>query len=240
MLRWDFYKGKWTFEEGPVVMLHGFAPINTKSINEISNLPNGALPGDWVIVAPTKEELKDALKVLCEDGAEWNVSTSGARTLAPDWLIPEAKFWVHWVKNRFSLTTHDNSISWERIRIIYYLHKAIKFNFRKLLHRNLNAIHNKPKEPLLFPWLVEKLCSLGEVFPEEGDVEESKCYYHLHSTWRMLMGSVDCPKTKREREENERRVRVRQEIRKGNKSVVALPKNKKKKATARDLRKVIF
>lgn len=63
----DFYEGEWTFQEGPVVISHGFASINAKSINEIFNFPNKALLGDKIIAAQTKKELKEQLNILFDE-----------------------------------------------------------------------------------------------------------------------------------------------------------------------------
>lgn len=102
----DFYGREWTTEK-LIVMPHGFELIYAKSINKVFNLPNKALLRDKIITTP------------------WTVNASGERTLASQWLKPEAKFWIHWVKNRFSPTTHDSSIFQERLMIYYSFHKAI-------------------------------------------------------------------------------------------------------------------
>lgn len=76
----DFYEGEWTSDDGPVVTLHGFAPIDPKSINEVFTLPDEAFLGDRIISSPSKEDLPDALKELCIENTQWTFSASGART----------------------------------------------------------------------------------------------------------------------------------------------------------------
>lgn len=83
---------------------------------------------------------------------------------------------------------------------------------------------------------------MGEVFPKEAEAVESKCCYELHSMVRILMGSMEYPKTKREREEEKRCNNLRREVQKGKRPVVVLPKkkNKKKPAPSRDRHKVVL
>lgn len=77
----------------------------------------------------------------------------------------------------------------------------------------------KPIGLLFFPWLVEKLCALGEVFPNANDQLEVRGWYDIGLTHQMFLGSVDCPKTKKEREEEERKKKTYNEKREGKRSV---------------------
>lgn len=65
----DFYKGEWTLDDDPVVISHGFVPIDPKFINEVFNLPDKALSGDKIISSPSANNLVDALKKLCIENA---------------------------------------------------------------------------------------------------------------------------------------------------------------------------
>lgn len=236
----DFYEGEKTTDKGLVLMPHEFCRLTQSQSMKSSTSPMRHYKETRLSRHLQKTTAKIALSELCIEGAKWNVSASGARTLALHWLKIEEKFCIHWVKNRFSPTMHDSSISRERIMIVYCLHKAIKFNLRELLHRELVAIHYMPKGPLFFPWLVENLCAVGEVFSEEDDAVELKCSYEWHSMLRIMMGSMDCPKTKREIEEEERHANLRREVQKGKQYVISSPPKKKKLAPPQDWCKVVL
>lgn len=105
---------------------------------------------NFIISAPTKAELNDAFAVLCKPSASWSASPHGIYTLIPYQLISKGKFLIHWMKNRFSPTTHYYIVSCERIMIAYFLHKAIKFNVGELLSKELMLIHEKTNRPFVF------------------------------------------------------------------------------------------
>ncbi|XP_038882424.1 uncharacterized protein LOC120073695 [Benincasa hispida] len=79
--------------------------------------------------------LEDALSVLTQPGMQWSVLLTGIHMLASNRLLPKARLWVYLVKKWLNPTTHDKTISRDKVMATYYIAHDIPINVGRLIMR---------------------------------------------------------------------------------------------------------
>ena len=79
------------------------------------------------------ELMEDAIQVLAKPGAKWDVSPTGIKTLSASSLRPEANLWVYLVKKRLIPTTHDKTVSRDRVMAAYCIMRRINLDVGRII-----------------------------------------------------------------------------------------------------------
>ena len=125
----DFYNGRIDEEEDVVVVDEIEVPFN--AIYELRDNPEAE--GNKIIESTSTEVLEDALRVMAKPGAKWDVSPTGIKMLSASSLTPEANLWVYLVKKRLIPTTHDKTVSRDRVVAAYCIMRRITIDVGRII-----------------------------------------------------------------------------------------------------------
>lgn len=133
--------------------------LNSQSVNELFDL-DILEPDDFcrLLMSPIQENYDKALHYAAHSGVEWDISRRGVRTLPSRHLTPEASVWLYFVKSRLMPTTHDSSVSADRMLLLYAMFAGLKINVGKLIVDEIYRCSMKKTGKLFFPSLITQLC----------------------------------------------------------------------------------
>ena len=121
-------------------------PFNAREIDAIYELrDNPNAEGNKIIESTPTELMEDAIRVLAKPGAKWDVSPTGIKTLSASSLRPEANLWVYLVKKRLIPTTHDKTVSRDRVMAAYCIMRRITLDVGRIIAAQIRGVFNKPK-----------------------------------------------------------------------------------------------
>ncbi|XP_038904385.1 uncharacterized protein LOC120090747 [Benincasa hispida] len=129
-----FYKGRLHGTKDAVIMKGCIVPFSARDINELykmKDIPDAS--GNKIIDDPQEEKMEDALRTLTQSGTQWSVSLKGIKTLASSKLLPEARLWVYLVKRRIIPTSHDKTVSRDRVMAAYCIACGILIDVSHLI-----------------------------------------------------------------------------------------------------------
>ena len=119
-------------------------PFNTREINAIYELrDNPDAEGNKIIESTQTELMEDALRVMAKPGAKWDVSPTGIKTLSASSLTPEANLWVYLVKKRLIPTTHDKTVSRDRVMAAYCIMRRINLDVGRIIAAQIRRVFSK-------------------------------------------------------------------------------------------------
>ena len=142
------------------VMVRGRAvSYHRDAINELFGIDVEDLSDyDHLILAPAAEDFDKALQYVATPDSQWCISSGGVRTLMHTALLPEAGIWLNFLKCRLMPTTHDTTVSQERVLLLYCLLAGLSINVGRLICRQITSCAKKKKGKLFFPSLITQLC----------------------------------------------------------------------------------
>ena len=119
--------------------------------------------------------LTEMLQTVTVPGSEWHVSQQGIRTCSRLVLNSQARVWYHWLRTRAIPTSHDTTVSQDRVLLLYCVMTGKSVNLGRLIYRALTTCAFKETGKLCFPSLITELCSRAEVpiGPYEETVKNS-------------------------------------------------------------------
>ncbi|KAK8955291.1 hypothetical protein KSP40_PGU005864 [Platanthera guangdongensis] len=107
--------------------------------------------------------------VCCTPKSEW--ASQSRKTLRATCLNREAKVWHLFINAGVMPTRHLNTLTIDKVALIYSIFKGIKLNMRELIS---TLIKQKVKEEkvrqLWYPILITELCRMGGVHQGEDDM----------------------------------------------------------------------
>ncbi|XP_038876674.1 chromatin assembly factor 1 subunit A-like, partial [Benincasa hispida] len=137
----DFYRGRLHGTRDAVTLKRETVSFSARDINEIYQMKdNPYASGNKIIDDPTEQQMEDALQVLMQLGMKWSVSLKGVSTLASKSLLLEGRLWVYLVKKRLISTTHDKTVSRDRVMATYCIVRSIPIDVGQLIARQLRAL----------------------------------------------------------------------------------------------------
>jgi len=148
----DFYHGRLHGTKDVGTIKGEGVPFSAKDINELYQMKdNPDAPGNKIIDDPTEQQLEDALRVLTQPGMKWSVSLKGIKTLASKILLLEARLWVYFVKKCLIPTSHDKTISRDRVMAAYCIARGIPIDVGRLIASQIRGFMGHIREQYFFP-----------------------------------------------------------------------------------------
>lgn len=93
-----------------------------------------------------------------KQGSKWDISPTGIKTLPANFLLLDANMWVYFVKMQLIPTTHDKTVSPDRVMAAYCIMQRIPLDVGHVIAAQIRTVFSKPSGQLFFPWLIMRLC----------------------------------------------------------------------------------
>ncbi|XP_062101883.1 uncharacterized protein LOC133808872 [Humulus lupulus] len=151
----EFYANL-AFAENSEVLVRGkVVSFAGEAINALFGLANvDSSTYNEMILAPTPADFDKALQCVAAPGTQWCISSGGVRTLLHTSILPKAAVWLSFLKCRLLPTTHDTTVSTERVFLLYCILAGLGVNVGQIISRQLASCARKKKGKLFFPSLI--------------------------------------------------------------------------------------
>lgn len=103
--------------------------------------------------------MQDAVWLMAKPGSKWDTSPIGIKMLPLKCLMPKTNLWVYFIKKQLIPTTHDTTISRDRIMATYYFMHRIPLDVGRIIAAQIISVFSKPWGQFFFPSLIMGLCA---------------------------------------------------------------------------------
>ncbi|KAK8306302.1 hypothetical protein V6Z12_D03G118600 [Gossypium hirsutum] len=100
---------------------------------------------------------------LCVEGTQWIVSSQECYTVEKASLKSIGKVWYHFLKSRLMPSTHNTTVSNERILLLHSIIKGRTINVGRIIFQEVHHCVKKDAGSLNFPSLITTLCKTANV-----------------------------------------------------------------------------
>ncbi|MCQ7416365.1 hypothetical protein NP118_23445 [Salmonella enterica] len=159
-------------EEGFLVIVRGveidWSPSAINALYHLQNFPHAAF--NEMTVAPSEEQLSNAVREVGIEGAQWQLSKTQKRTFQSAYLNKEANTWMGFIRQRLLPTTHDSTVSRERILLAFAILRSLSIDVGKIICNEIACCWKKKVGKLFFPNTITMLCRQAGVLVDESDM----------------------------------------------------------------------
>uniref|UniRef100_A0A9I9E1S3 Putative plant transposon protein domain-containing protein n=1 Tax=Cucumis melo TaxID=3656 RepID=A0A9I9E1S3_CUCME len=128
---------------------------------------------------PSDCDMQEALERVAWARKKWDVTSIKKYRLFLHNLTTEASVWLVFIKKKLMPTRHDNTISFERIMLLYCIMEEIPVDVDEIICDHIKAWVQHPRGAKPFPHLIERLClrscSELEQSPQIACVQDGMC-----------------------------------------------------------------
>lgn len=122
-------------------------------------------------VAPSNEQLNAVVREVGIEGAQWRLSKTEKQTFQAAYLKREANTWLGFVKLRLLPTTHDSTVSQDRVLLVFAILKSLSIDVGKIIYSEIHNCWRKKVDKRFFPSTITILCQRARVPESNEDIK---------------------------------------------------------------------
>ncbi|MDV3193965.1 MAG: hypothetical protein Q8835_02830, partial [Sweet potato little leaf phytoplasma] len=131
-----------------------------EAINELFDLqdfPHAVF--NEMVDGPSCDQLSAAFREVGIEGAQWRVSQTRKHTFQVAYLKSEANTWMGFIRLRLLPTTHDSTVSRDRVLLAFAILRSMSIDVGKIISSDIVDCWKKKVGKLFFPNTITMLCS---------------------------------------------------------------------------------
>lgn len=169
----EFYANWLDPEDSTVYVRSVPVDCSPRAINAVYGLTDIADEYKCFLETLSEDAINTALLSLTVEGTRWLTNEEhGRRVIDRKCLLPQAKVWYNFLRSRLNPTTHDKTVSFERLLLLFALMTGYTINVGNLIHQALQKRVTKAVGKLFFPTTITLLCRAAGVPIGDGPPEE--------------------------------------------------------------------
>ncbi|KAK5825936.1 hypothetical protein PVK06_020823 [Gossypium arboreum] len=169
----EFYANLTSSELKKVPVREIKVPITSNAINKFFELPNFKNDDYSSLMSNIKpENLQEIFEELTVLGSKWTVSKQGIHTCRREFLTPLANVWFYFIRFSLMPSSHETTISLERMVLLYSILTRKTIDVGKIILREMRNCAVKCSGPAFFPFTITILCLKAKILANR--IEESE------------------------------------------------------------------